>query len=135
MLARDGPQSEVVTWASVKLTPWSPSNRWTFFITAVPSERSSSLRMRTTLSRLAPACRPADTGLAATAPSTPKTSSNAVASQIHTALRTKGWKLPLFAKRCVRLVESGTRERLAVVVADRDRPYRRLLLQPKHRLD
>ena len=88
MLARDGPHIEVVTCASVKVTPWSASSLWAFFITAVPSERSSSLRITTTFSGWPVPRLVRCAGLAAAAPTTPKTSSDAAVAQIHTTLRT-----------------------------------------------
>src|SRR6478735_4331176 len=190
MLARDGPHIEVVTWALVKVTPRPASSVWTFFITLVPSERSSSLRITTTLSRSSTRCLYPDESLPAVAPTAPKTSSSAAATQIHTTLR-NGCNVSLLAKRCLRLPKvwriamraedtarvglsvttlSITRssyvsaadarperarsrkepqertraslgetcrkwKSLPVVVADRDRRHRRLLLQPQHRLD
>src|SRR3954453_22343892 len=102
MLAREGPHIEVVTWAFVKLTPWSTSNFLTFGITVVPSQRSSSLRITTTLSRWSTRWLYRAEGLPAEAPTAPKTSSNAAPTQIHTTLRT-GSKVALLVKRCLRL--------------------------------
>ena len=57
---------------------------------AVPSERSSSLRITTTFSRWSVRACDRCAGLAAEAPTAPKTSSNAAVTQIHTTLRTNG---------------------------------------------
>jgi hypothetical protein len=100
----------------VKLTPWSASRVWTFLITVVPSERSSSLRISTTLSRLSTACLAAAAGLAAEAVTIPKASSIAAATQIH--LRpTTGRRVSALAEACVSLgrnlrkIETGLSDR------------------------
>ncbi len=104
MLARDGPHIEVVTWALVKFTPWSTSSFLTFCITVVPSQRSSSLRITTTLSRWSTRCLYRDETLPAEAPTAPKTPSSAAVAKIHTTLR-NGCKVALLVKRCLRLLK------------------------------